>query len=146
MQLPGSAVLVLAAAVLATTGCATTRYTQSRIAAVPEGVDGRAGRSSTLRVRDVALRIESLDRTPASETAPALRLRLSFDVREIGYSFDASQVLVRGPEGECWPARQLAEPRYEPLAHGSEFTLAFDVAVAADSRLELVVPGSRAAA
>lgn len=53
----------------------------------------------TLEVESVKISILSLDVAPECEPAPRLALRLVFEPREIGYSFDPGQVVLRGPDG-----------------------------------------------
>jgi hypothetical protein len=146
---------------LLSAGCATTRYTQSGIVALPPDVKGHPGSAASLEVEGLKLRIESLDRAPQSQAIPRLGLRLVFDPKEIGYAFDPEQVVLRGSDGATWRPRVVgpglfdtrswrcamgalsaaAEQRYHHLAPKSCFDLDFDVTVERDTRLVLVLDG-----
>lgn len=161
--LPSRAASAFAAALvsLVPAGCATTRYTQSAVVAMPPDVKGKAGSSASLEIQGLKLRIESLDRAPEKAAIPRLGLRVVFEPKEIGYSFDPSQVVLRGGDGATFrphvagPGRldtaswscaaaalpDAAEPRYHLLAPKSCFDLDFDVTVGRDARLELVLDG-----
>jgi hypothetical protein len=106
--------------------CATTRYTQSRIDTLPPHVEGRAGSRAAVEIEGLKLHIEALDRTPENHTIQHLALRIEFDPRELGYTFDPGQVLLRTPDGREWRARG---GRYLPVYRGAAFDLDFDVAV-----------------
>ena len=141
--------------------CATTRYTQSGIVALPPDVKGKAGSAASLEIEGLKLRIESLDRAPHSQAIPRLGLRLVFDPKEIGFAFDPEQVVLRGSDGATWRPRVAGpgvfdnrswrctmgvppaapEQRYHSLAPKSCFDLDFDVAVEKDARLALVLDG-----
>ena len=116
--------------------CATTRYTQSRIAA-PEA-KGKGREAVCVEVEGLEVRVVSLDRAPRGERIPNLALRLVFDPREIGYSFDPGQVVLRGSDGREWRG---AGGGYQPLYPKAQFDLAFDVAVEPEARMELVLDG-----
>lgn len=131
-----SLVLVAASAVLSS--CATTRYTESRIAAVPPEVKGRPGAAPSVEIEGLKLRIETLDRAPQQEAIPRLSLRLVFEPRELGYSFDPGQVVVRTAEGGEW---RSAGGEYRPLYPDARFDLAFDVAVTKEAQVDLVLGG-----
>jgi hypothetical protein len=120
------------------TACATTRYTQSAVVAVPPGVEGRAGSSASLEIEGLKLRIETLDRAPRSEAIPPLRLRIVFNPRELGYSFDPGQVVLRGADGKEWRAEG---GEYRPVYPKATFDLAFEGAVSKEASLELVLGG-----
>ena len=90
--------MVVAGCVLSC-ACATTRYTQSRIEKVPSDVKGRSGSRASVEIEGVKVRIESLDRAPREETIPRLSLRAVFEPRELGYSFDPGQVVLRDGKG-----------------------------------------------
>jgi hypothetical protein len=141
--------------------CATTRYTQSGIVALPPDVKGRPGSTASLEIEGLKLRIETLDRAPQSQAIPRLALRLVFEPKEIGYAFDPEQVVLRGGDGATWrphaagpgtfdgrlwscatgAAPGVSEPGYHFLASRSCFDLDFEVTVAKDTRLALVVGG-----
>jgi hypothetical protein len=118
--------------------CATTRYSQSRIETVPSDVKGHTGSRASVEVEGLKIRIESLDRTPREETIPRLSLRLVFEPRELGYSFDPGQVVLRDSKGGEWRA---SGGEYRPLFPGAGFDLAFDVAVTPETRADLVLGG-----
>jgi hypothetical protein len=127
----------LGAACMVTSGCATSRYSQSRIATVPQAAKGRAAHSVAFEIDGVKTRIESLDRARQGDEAPRLSLRIAFEPRELGYSFDPGQVVLRTDEGE-WRPRASG---YQPVLPQSSFELAFDEAVEPTQRAELVVGG-----
>jgi hypothetical protein len=118
--------------------CATTRYTQSGVVALPPDVKGKPGPSASLEIEGLKLRIEGLDRAPQSEAIPRLALRIVFDPRELGYSFDPGQVVLRGPDGGEWRA---PGGRYQPVYPQASFDLAFDTVVPPEATLELVLGG-----
>lgn len=128
--------LGIVAACFLSTACATTRYTQSRIA-LPEA-KGRGGESAALEIEGLKVLIESLDRAPRGEDIPRLTLRLTFEPRELGYSFDPGQVVLRSPVGEEWRSSGGA---YRPVHPGSVVDLAFDIAVEKETQLDLVLGG-----
>jgi hypothetical protein len=134
---PGKS-LALVAGCLLSCACATTRYTQSRIETVPSDVKGHAGSSASVEIEGLKVRIESLDRTPREGTIPRLSLRLVFEPRELGYSFDPGQVVLRDSKGGEWRA---SGGGYQLLRPGSGFDLAFDVAVTPETRADLVLGG-----
>ena len=68
--------------------------------------------------------IEALDRSPEQEAIPRLALRVEFDPRELGYSFDPGQVRLRTPDGREWHA---AGGGYRPLYPKAVFDLGFGV-------------------
>lgn len=131
---------VVSAVCVLPTACATTRYTRSGIAALPPGAKGRTGSNASIEVEGLKLRIETLDLAPRGTEIPPLALRLEFQPREIGYSFDPAQVTLRGADGTSF-GPQVAEPGYRPLAPGSSYTVAFDVRLTAEMRLELELGG-----
>jgi hypothetical protein len=152
--------LAVSAACLLPAACATTSYSRSGVAAVPEGVKGSRGPSASLQIEGLKLRIESLDYAKKGEALPPLAVRLVFDPSEIGYSFDPGQVVLRAADGSTWSPRvhgpgQFTTPSwscsvadvsaeargYRLLAPRSCFELAFDVALSADARLELELSG-----
>jgi hypothetical protein len=118
--------------------CATTRYTQSAVVALPPDVKGKPGSAASLEIEGLKLRIEGLDRAPQAQAIPRLALRIVFDPRELGYSFDPGQVALRSADGREWrpPGGQ-----YYPIHTRASFDLAFDVAVPPDASFELVVGG-----
>jgi len=132
----GSLALVAASVLLS--GCATTRYTESRIAAVPPEVKGRPGAAPSVEIGGLKLRIETLDRAPQQEGIPRLSLRLVFAPRELGYSFDPGQVVIRTADGREW---RSAGGEYRPLHPNARFDLAFDVAVTQEAPVDLVLGG-----
>jgi len=114
--------------------CATTRYSQSGIgAAVP---DGRTASSASVEIEGLKLAIQTLDRTPEETPLRRLALRIEFEPRELGYSFDPGQVVLRTADGREWHA---AGGRYLPVFPKAAFDIGFDVAVepGADAELEL---------
>ncbi len=141
--------------------CATTSYSRSGVAAVPEGVKGSRGSNASLQIESLRVRIESLDYAEKGESLPPFAVRLVFDPRELGYSFDPGQVALRAADGTVWRPRVhgpglLAatswtcsragfadgEARgYHLLAPRTCFELAFDVALHADATLELELGG-----
>lgn len=123
--------------------CATTRYTQSGIVALPPDVKGRPGSTASLEIEGLKVRIETLDRAPQSEAIPRLALRLVFEPKEIGYAFDPDQVVLRSGDGTTWRPHVpgVSEPGYHFLAPKSCFDLEFDATVAKATRLSLVLGG-----
>ena len=129
-----SLILVLAAAVPA--GCATTRYTQSRIAA-PQA-KGRGSEAARLEIDGVKVRVESLDRAPREQGTPSFAVRVVFEPEALGYSFDPGQVVLRDAGGRTWHA---GAGGYQLLGSGASFDLSFDAAVAPGKPMELVLGG-----
>jgi hypothetical protein len=84
--------MVVACPLLA--GCATTSYSRTRVEALPSGLKGKAGDSTTVEIEGLKLRIEALDRTRKEQAIPPLALHIVFDPRVVGYSFDPSQVVT----------------------------------------------------
>jgi hypothetical protein len=136
-RLRAGAVVVALAGVLST-ACATTRYTQSAVVAVPTGVKGEAGSTASIEIDGLKLRIEPLDRAPRDQAIPSLRLRIVFDPRELGYSFDPGQVVLRSADGKEWRANGSG---YRPLSPKATFELGFDAAVEQASTFDLVLAG-----
>lgn len=130
--------LALLACCVLSGACATTRYTQSSIDALPPTVEGSTGSRAAVEIEGLKLRIQGLDRTPEEQAIPHLALRIEFEPRELGYSFDPGQVLLRTPDGREWRARG---GRYLPLTPRSAFDLRFDVAVEPGTAVELVLGG-----
>lgn len=118
--------------------CATTRYTQSGFVPSPADAKSRAGSSVSLEIEGLRLRVETLDRAPLQEAIPPLALQVVFDPRELGYSFDPGQVVLR-----CADGRESRAPggQYLPIYPKARFDLEFDAVVPADSSLELVLAG-----
>lgn len=141
MRTHKATLLLMSAACLLPAACATTRYTQSGFAALPPGVEGRAGASATLELDGLKLRVESLDQVARGEEIPPLALRLSFDPSVLGYSFDPGQLSLRGRDGATWRARVADGAGYRALLPGSGYEVAFDVAVTPDAPVDLVVDG-----
>jgi hypothetical protein len=131
-----AALAVLAGALLPS--CATSRYTQSAVVAVPPDVKGRPGAAASLEVEGLRLSLECLDRAPQAEKIPSLALRIVFHPRELGYSFDPGQVTLRGADGIEW---RPPGGRYYSVFPKAAFDLAFDTAVPADTSFDLVVGG-----
>jgi hypothetical protein len=125
-------------ACLVPAACATSRYSQSRIETMPKGVEGRGGASATLEIHGVKLRIESLDRVRKGEDAPRLSLRMRLEPRELGYSFDPGQVVLRFSDGRV--SRPYSSG-YRLLERRSIVDLAFDAGVESTQTAELVVGG-----
>jgi hypothetical protein len=117
--------------------CATSRYTQSRFDALP-GVEDRGGSKVSVEVEGLKLDIQTLDRTPEQEATRQLTLRLVFDPRELGYSFDPGQVVLRTADGREWRA---TGSRYVPLNPNSTFDLSFATTVESETSVELVLGG-----
>jgi hypothetical protein len=142
MAISRFAVIVAASAL--SSACATTRYTQSRFETVPPGAKGKAGAVASLEVGGLAVRVETLDRAPqkkaatGKETVPPLALRIAFEPRALGYSFDPGQVVLRTADGKEWRA---AGAGYELVYPGASFELGFDGAVEPGARVELVLGG-----
>lgn len=118
--------------------CATTRYTQSGFVASPPDVKGKPGSTVSLEIEGLRLRVDTLDRAPRAQAIPPLALRVVFDPRELGYSFDPGQVLLRSADGQEWRA---PGGQYLPVYPRASFDLAFDVAVPPESSFELVLGG-----
>jgi len=142
-------------------GCATTSYSHTRVEALPSGVKGKAGDSTTLEIEGLRLRIEALDRTPKQQAIPPLALHVVFDPRIVGYSFDPSQVVLHRPDGasfaphasgpgrfntatwRCAGAEPLdaAAPRYHAVDRASCFQLVYDVVLPAGARFTVDLGG-----
>jgi hypothetical protein len=152
--------LGLCAACLSLAGCATTAYTRSGVATLPPGARGKAGSNAKLEIQGLEVRIETLDYAKKQAEIPPLGLRLVFDPRELGYSFDPSQVTLRGADSVTWKPRvhgpgwfataswtcnvgaQDEELQsYHVLAPGACFELTFDMPLTQDARLELELGG-----
>ena len=123
---------------LVSAACATTHYTQSAVVAVPTGVEGKAGSKASIEIEGLKLRIEPLDRAPRDQAIPSLRLRIVFDPRELGYSFDPGQVVLRSGDGKEWRAN---ESGYRPLSPKTSVEVGFDAAVDQASTFDLVLGG-----
>jgi hypothetical protein len=130
--------LAIVASCVLSCACATTRYTQSRIEAVPSDVKGRPGSRASVEVEGLKVRIESLDRAPVGEAPPRLALRAVFEPRELGYSFDPGQVVLRDGKGGEWRASGSG---YRLLHPGSHVDLVFDVVVTPETEADLVLGG-----
>ena len=130
--------LALVAICVLSCACATTRYTQSRIEAVPLDVKGHAGSRASVEIEGLKIRIESLDRAPVGQAFPQLALRVAFEPRELGYSFDPGQVVLRDGKGGEWRA---SGGEYRPLYPGAQFDLWFDAAVTLEAQADLVLGG-----
>jgi hypothetical protein len=130
--------LALVAGGVLSCACATTRYTQSRIEAVPSDVKGHAGSRASIELEGLKVRIEGLDKTPREEAIPRLALRLVFEPRELGYSFDPGQVVLRDGKGSEWRA---SGGGYRPLSPGAQVDLVFDVVVTPETQADLVLGG-----
>ena len=128
---------ILAACVLSG-ACATSRYTESRIEAVPPEIKGRAGSRAAIEVEGLKLAIHVLDRTPEQEAIRCLTLRITCDPHELGYSFDPGQVVLRTADGR---ERRATGGGYLPLYPEATFDLAFDIAVEPETGVELVLGG-----
>lgn len=130
--------LALVAVCVLSCACATTRYTQSRIEAVPPDVKGHAGSRASVEIGGLKIRIESLDRAPVGQAFPQLALRVAFEPRELGYSFDPGQVVLRDGKGGEWRA---SGGEYRPLSPGSQFDLVFEAVVTPETGADLVLGG-----
>jgi len=129
---------LVAGALLA--GCATKRYDGTSVLSLPSGLQGRVGgRSASFALDGLKVRLEAAGQEAGPARRPRVSLAIRFDPRELGYSFDPAQVVVRDPEGQTWPAQ--ATGGYRPLAPGSTFGLSFAVEAAPESRLTLVIDG-----
>ena len=117
--------LVFLAVGLLSGACATTRYTQSGIGAASPDGEERAGRSASVEIEGLKLAIQTLDRTPEETPLRRLALRIEFEPRELGYSFDPGQVVLRTADGREWHA---AGGRYLPVYPKAAFDIGFDVA------------------
>jgi hypothetical protein len=129
---------VLFTACALSSGCATTRYSQSRIETAPHEGKGRRGEAVSLKIEGLEVRVESLDRTPRGQGIPNLALRLVFDPGALGYSFDPGQVVLRGADGREWRAAGSGYQAVYPKAH---VDLVFDTAVGPEGRMDLVLGG-----
>jgi hypothetical protein len=133
-----AAALAAALAGVLSAACATTRYTQSAVVAVPTGVAGKPGPRPSIEIEGLKLRIEPLDRAPRDQAIPSLRLRIVFDPRELGYSFDPGQVVLRSADGrEC----RANGSGYRPLSPKTSVEVGFDAAVDQASTFDLVLAG-----
>jgi hypothetical protein len=133
-------VVVLGAACVLPTACATTSYTRGSVAALPDGFRGRTGSNARLEIEGLKLRIQTLDRAPRNQEIPPLALRFVFDPPELGYSFDPAGVTLRAADGASWSPR-VSESGYRMLVPGSCFDLDFDVTLTKQARLELELGG-----
>jgi hypothetical protein len=118
--------------------------------------------STTFDVEGLTVRIVSLDVASEGQPAPKLALRLLFEPREIAYSFDPGQIVLRGTDGSEWHPRvrgpglvdrktrscaggigdsAAGERRYSFLSPKTCFDLSFDVTVEPATRWELVLAG-----
>lgn len=118
--------------------CATTRYTQSRIDTLPPDVEGNAGSRASVEIEGLTFNIQALDRTPEQEAIRRLTLRIEFEPRELGYSFDPGQVLLQTADGREW---RTVGGEYLPVYPKAAFDLSFDVAVEPGAAVELVLGG-----
>lgn len=85
--------------------------------------------------------LRASDTSAPGEAAPAFRLEIEFQTKILGYSFDPAQVELRDDRGGEW--RPVGGPgAYQPLVHGSRFTVQFDRPVRDGEPLELVVAGA----
>lgn len=130
--------LALVASCVLSCACATTRYTQTRVEAAPSEGKGRGGSRASVEVEGLKVRIESLDRAPVGQAIPRLALRAVFEPRELGYSFDPGQVVLRDGKGGEWRASGSG---YRLVHPGSSVDLVFDVAVTPETEAELVLDG-----
>jgi hypothetical protein len=130
--------LVFLAGAVASAACATTRYTQSRIEALPPDVAGRPGSSASIDIDGLRLHIQLHDRTREEETIRHLALSIVFDTDRPDYSFDPGQVLLRTADGREWRG---ADEGSVPLYPGAVFDLAFGTPVEPKARPELVIGG-----
>jgi hypothetical protein len=130
--------LALLAGCVLSSACATTRYTQSSIEAVPPDVEGNVGSRASIEIEGLRLGIHVLDRTPEQEAIRRLTLRLVFEPDELGYSFDPGQVVLRTADGREWRA---TGGKYLPLYPKAAFNLAFGAAVDPETPAELVLGG-----
>ncbi|HSD29162.1 MAG TPA: hypothetical protein VLL75_17810 [Vicinamibacteria bacterium] len=137
-QLPTSKAGSVVVAALLSASCASTRYTQSAVVAVPTGVKGDPGSKASIEIEGLKLRVEALDRAPREQAIPSLTLRIVFDPRELGYSFDAGQVVLRSADGREWRA---LGGEYRPIYPKAGFTVAFDASVPKDASFDLVLGG-----
>jgi hypothetical protein len=106
--------------------------------AVPTGVEGKPGSSAAIEVEGLRLRIEPLDRAPRDQAIPPLALRIVFDPRELGYSFDPGQVVLRSADGKEWHANGGG---YQPLYPRASVDVAFDAVVEPETTFDLVLGG-----
>src|SRR5512139_3325955 len=129
-----NALVLLTACLLS--ACATTRYTQSGIVAIPSDVKGHPGSAASLELEGLKLCIQTLDRAPQSEAIPPLGLRIVFDPRELGYWFDPGQVVLRSADGREWHSWG---GEYRPVYPKAGFDLAFDATVTKEASFDLVL-------
>jgi hypothetical protein len=156
-------VLGLLAAALALAGCSTTTRSITGLAPAAPGTPARDRAAASIRLGlDEGLRAEvrATDAAPAGDAVPALGLRLVFDPKVLGYSFDGGQLVLRDGRGGEWrPASArtgwmrhgeceiasgpaAAPGGYVPVARGSCVDVGFDRAVRPGERLELVIAGA----
>jgi hypothetical protein len=153
--------LVVSSVCLLPVACATTSYSRGGVATLPPGVKGKAGSNAVVEIERLKLRLESLDYAKQEASIPPFTVRLVFDPRELGYSFDPRQVTLRAADGSTWkprvygPGRFLTGPwscsgagiaaqdaqGYHVLAPGSCFELAFEVPLERAARFELELGG-----
>jgi len=123
---------------LVSAACATTRYTQSAVVSVPTGVKGDAGWKASIQIEGLKLRIDGLDRAPRGQAIPSLALRIVFEPRELGYSFDPGQVVLRSADGREWRANGGG---YQPLSPKASVDVVFDAVVEPEVTFDLVLAG-----
>jgi hypothetical protein len=133
--------LGLVAACALSTACATTRYTQSRVTALPPAAKGGAGAAASLVLDDLRLSVEPLDRAPRGDGIPNLSLRVTFRPAVLGYSFDPGQVVLRTADGRESRALGRGLDGYVPLGPSESFTLAFDAPVGPGDGAEVTLGG-----
>jgi len=106
--------------------------------AVPAGVRGDAGSKASIEIEGLKLRVEALDRAPRDQAIPPLALRIVFEPRELGYSFDPGQVVLRSADGREWRGRG---GEYRPIQPKTGFTVAFDAGLPREASFDLVLGG-----
>jgi hypothetical protein len=156
-------VLGLLAAAIALPGCSTTTRSISGLAPSASGEPARGRVAPSIRLSlDESLRaeVQATDAVPSGGAVPALSLRLVFEPKVLGYSFDAGQLVLRDGRGGEWrPARASAGRMrygaceiasgppdavngYVPLARGTCVEVGFEHPVPPGERLELVIVGA----
>jgi len=130
----------LCVACLGSSACATTSYSRGEVRTLPSGVKGKAGGNAHLELAGLRLHLEALDYASKNAAIPPLALRLRFDPRELGYSFDPAQVRLRDEGGATWSPVDCV-PGYQTVGADSSFGLRFDVKLLPDAPLELELGG-----
>ena len=120
----------------------TTSHVTGFAPAAPGSSPGPAARTLWIDL-DASLRagLRATDAWAPGHAAPAFRFEIEFQPKALGYSFDASQIVLRDALGfESRPVG--ATNGYCPLVNGTRISVQFDHPVTEGEQLELVVAGA----